>query len=57
LWKYLRNLSSIGIVKTEVLSSKSRGRSTGIYLPRIPAHELDKELRTLLEKDEKWKKP
>ena len=49
LWKYLRSLSSIGIVKTEVSSAGTRGRSTMIYLPRIPATELEKELIFLLE--------
>jgi cell division control protein 6 len=52
LWKYLRSLSALGIVKAEVVTGASRGRSTGIYLPRIPADELEKELRTLLEKHE-----
>jgi len=52
LWKYLRSLSTLGIVKAEVVASASRGRSTGIYLPRIPADELEKELKTLLEKQE-----
>ncbi len=52
LWKYLRSLSALGIVKTEVLTGPSRGRSTGIYLPRIPADELEKELKSLLEKQE-----
>lgn len=53
LWKYLQNLSNLGIVKTESSVTGSRGRSTLIYLPRIPAHELEKELSALLEKKEK----
>jgi len=48
LWKYLQTLSALGIVKTEVSATGSRGRSTLIYLPRIPAHELEKELTALL---------
>jgi cell division control protein 6 len=52
LWKYLRTLSAAGIVKTEVSSSGSRGRSTLVYLPRIPAAELEKQLQILLEKPE-----
>ena len=52
LWKYLRSLSALGIVKADVVTGASRGRSTGIYLPRIPADELEKELKTLLEKQE-----
>ncbi len=52
LWKYLRTLSAVGFVKTEVSENiGSRGRSTLIYLPRISAHELEKELTALLEKD------
>ena len=52
LWKYMRSLSTIGIVKAEVSTVGSRGRSTLIYLPRIPAHELEKVLENLLEKGE-----
>lgn len=52
LWKYLRNFSTLGIVESEVVTSASRGRSTGIYLPRISAEELEKELQTLLDKQE-----
>lgn len=50
LWKYLRNLSTLGIVKAEVSTGVSRGRSTTIYLLGIPAQELEKELMNLLEK-------
>lgn len=51
LWKYLQNLSAFGIVKTEVSAVGSRGRSTLICLPRISAHELEKELSSLLLRD------
>jgi cell division control protein 6 len=50
LWKYLKNLSNLGIVETQVSCTGSRGRSTAISLTRIPSHELEKELRSLLEK-------
>jgi cell division control protein 6 len=50
LWNYLQNLSTSGIVKTEVSSTGFRGRSTLIYLPRIPALELEKDLIAVLEK-------
>ncbi len=50
LWKYLQNLSNIGVLKTEVSATGSRGRSTIIYLPRVSASELEKELWALLEK-------
>lgn len=49
LWKYLQNLSSLGIVKTEVSSVRTRGRSTLIFLPAIPAGDLEKELSASLE--------
>lgn len=52
LWKYLHSLSANGIVKTEVSSTGSRGRSTLVYLPRIPARELEKELMLMLDKEE-----
>jgi len=52
LWKYLQTLSGVGIVETEVSTAGNRGRSTLIYLSRIPIHELEKELSVLLEKEE-----
>jgi cell division control protein 6 len=51
LWKYLRTLSALGIVETEVSTVGSRGRSTLISLPRIPAYELEKELNIILQKE------
>jgi len=50
LWKYLKDLSNLGIVETQVSGNGTRGRSTSISLPRIPAHELEKELRSFFEK-------
>jgi len=52
LWKYLQTLSNFSIVKTEVSAAGSRGRSTLIYLPRVSASELEKELNALLEEKE-----
>lgn len=52
LWKYLQHLSTVGILRTEVSSTGTRGRSTLIYLPRIPTQELEKELQELLDKGE-----
>ena len=48
LWKYVRSLSSIGILKADVIATGTRGRSTNVSLPRIPAFELEKELDNLL---------
>lgn len=50
LWKYLQTLTANGIIRTEVLSSGNRGRSTHICLPTTSAAELEKELTTILEK-------
>jgi cell division control protein 6 len=48
LWKYLYYFTQIGIITTEVGSTGSRGRSTIISLPSIPASELEHELYMLL---------
>lgn len=48
LWKYLKNFSALEIIKIEVSTRNTRGRTTLIYLPRIPASELEKELSALL---------
>jgi cell division control protein 6 len=52
LWKYLQLLSALGILKTEVSSIGTRGRSTQVYLPAVSAVELEKELRVSLERGE-----
>ncbi len=49
LWKYLQNLSAIGILKTEVSSEGSRGRQTLVYLPSVSAVELAEQLRNVLQ--------
>jgi len=51
LWKHLQTLSAVGIVEAEVSSVGSGGRSTLIYLARIPILELEKELSALLVKE------
>lgn len=50
LWKYLQLLSALGILKTEVASADTRGRSTQVSLPAVSAEELEKALRVSLEK-------
>jgi cell division control protein 6 len=50
LWKYVQLLSALGILKTEVAATGTRGRSTRVSLPSIPAVELEKELCTALER-------
>lgn len=49
LWKHAQFLSALGILKTEVMSTGARGRSTRVSLPAIPAAELEKELSAALE--------
>jgi cell division control protein 6 len=52
LWKYIQCFTQMGIVKSEVCSATvSRGRSTVISLPAVPAVELEQELRVLLKMD------
>ena len=48
LWKYLHHFTQISIIKTEIGSTTSRGRSTMISLPTIPARKLEQELHTIL---------
>ena len=50
LWKYVQLLSALGILKTEVATTGTRGRSTRVSLPSIPAYELEKELSAAVEK-------
>ena len=49
LWKYLQLLSALGILKTEVTATATRGRATRVSLPSIPAYELEKELSAAVE--------
>ncbi len=51
LWKYIQYLSSLGVVKTEVATVATRGRSTRLSLPTVPAVELEKELSASLEQE------
>ncbi len=50
LWKYLQRFASLGILKTEVATATAgtRGRSTMVSLPSVPATELEQELCNLL---------
>ncbi len=44
LWNYVQYLSKLGVLKTEVSGAETRGRSTRISLPSIPAVELEQQL-------------
>jgi cell division control protein 6 len=50
LWKYVQLFSALGILKAEVAMTGTRGRSTRVSLPSVPAYELEKELSGVLEK-------
>ena len=49
LWKYLQELSTLGILKTEVSGAGARGRQSFVCLPTVSAEELAKALRLSLE--------
>ncbi|HLE75540.1 MAG TPA: ORC1-type DNA replication protein [Candidatus Bathyarchaeia archaeon] len=49
LWRYAQFLSALGILRTEVAATRTRGRATRVSLPSIPAYELEKELSASLE--------
>ena len=49
LWKYVQELSSLGVIKAEPSASGQRGKTTLIGLPRIAAEDLEKELSKTLE--------
>ncbi|HTY75440.1 MAG TPA: ORC1-type DNA replication protein [Candidatus Nanoarchaeia archaeon] len=51
LWTYLKPLSALGLLKTQVSGEGSRGRQTLVYLPAVSAVELAKELRAELESE------
>ncbi len=50
LWKYVQLFSALGILKAEVATTATRGRSTRVSLPSVPAYELEKELSAALER-------
>ena len=49
LWKYLRALASLGIIKTELSTAGQRGKTTLIGLPHIAAADLERELIRILQ--------
>ena len=51
IYKYAQFLSAMKILKLEVASSVTRGRSTKVSLLSIPAHELAKELSASIEQE------
>ena len=51
LWKYVKELSALGIIKIESSSVGQRGKTTLISLPRVPASDLERELNKALVKN------
>jgi archaeal cell division control protein 6 len=51
IWNYAQFLSSLKILKVEVRSSTTRGRSTQISLLSIPAYELERELSSSIDQE------
>jgi cell division control protein 6 len=49
IWNYAQYLSKLGVLKTEVSTAETRGRTTRLSLPTIPARELEKELTASLQ--------
>jgi cell division control protein 6 len=49
LWSYAQYLSKLGVLKTEVASAETRGRTTRVSLPAIPAEELERQLSDSIE--------
>ena len=51
IWTYAKYLSKLGVLKTEVVTAETRGRSTRLSLPTIPAGELERELAASLQSE------
>lgn len=51
IWSYTQYLSSLGVLKAEVVAAESRGRQTKLSLPTIPAVELEKEMTATLQSE------
>jgi len=51
LWKYVKELSALGIIRIESSSLGQRGKTTLISLPRVPASDLEQELNKALSKN------
>ena len=51
LWKYVKALSSAGIIETMVSGVGQRGKTTLIGLSRVPASDLEQELVNVLTRE------
>jgi cell division control protein 6 len=53
LWNYVKALSSLAVIDTEISGKGERGRTTLVGLPFIPAYDLEQELSEYLHMKEK----
>jgi cell division control protein 6 len=53
IWNYAKYLSKMGVLKAEAASAETRGRTTRLSLPTIPAGELEKELAASLQAEKR----
>ena len=51
LWNYTQYLSKLGVLKTEVTNTETRGRATRVSLPSIPAEELERQIGDSLKRE------
>jgi cell division control protein 6 len=51
IWNYAQYLSKIGVLKTVVSTVETRGRTTRLSLPTIPAGQLERELTASLQSE------
>ena len=51
LWKYVKDLSALGIIETRLSDAGRRGKTTLIGLPRIPSSDLGEVLEASLRED------
>jgi archaeal cell division control protein 6 len=54
IWNYAQYFSKLGVLRSEVASVQTRGRTTRLSLPSIPAGELEKELTAGLQAEKRW---
>jgi cell division control protein 6 len=57
LWKYVKKLSVLGIIRTELSSVGQRGKTTYISLPGVPASDLEQELTKILSTEKRRSNP
>ena len=51
IWNYVQYLSKLGVLKAEIGTAETRGRTNRISLPAIPAMELEQEMSESLKQE------